>query len=57
MDVNYPGSGCALTAPSLSRMTSLTSSVFVNVIANLDFTLLFNHKRQHSIIFLRCLST
>jgi len=39
--VIQPGLGCALAAPSMSRMTSLTKTLFVNVVSTLGFVLSF----------------
>ena len=55
--VIYPGSSCALTAPSLSRITSLTQSLLLNVISTFGFAFSLNRNRKDDRKFVGCLST
>jgi len=50
--VIYPGVGCALSAPSMSRMPSLTWSLLVNLVSNLGFALSYSRNRRHHIQFI-----
>ena len=55
--VIHLGLYCALTAFSLTRMTSLTSILLVNFVPNLGFAFSLNRNRQDDIKFVGCLSS
>jgi len=46
MAVMHTGSYCALTAPSMTRMTSLTYKLLVNFVTYLVFTFALNSNRK-----------
>ena len=50
-------SHCALTAPSITRMTSLTQIALGNFVSNLFFAFLLNRNRQDDINLFHCEST
>jgi len=55
--VIHPGSGCALTAHSMSCMTSLSQTLSVHLVSNSGFTFPFIQNRQDNIKFVGHLST
>jgi len=57
MVVIHLGLHCALTAPSMSSMTSLTYILRVNFVTNLDIAFSLNYNWQDDIEFIGSQST
>jgi len=57
MVVIHTDSRCALTTPSLTRMSSLSETLFVNLISSLDCAFSLICKRQDDIALINCQST
>jgi len=57
MVVIHPDSGRAMTAPSMTPMSSLCETLLVNFIFSLDCAFSLIRKRQDHIVLLSCQST
>jgi hypothetical protein len=57
MVVIHPDSRRAMTAPSMTRMSSLSETLLVNFIFSLDCAFSLIHKRQDDIVLISCQST
>jgi len=57
MVVIHPDSRRAITAPSMTCITSLSETLLVNFIFTLDCTLSLIRKRQDHIVLISCQST
>jgi len=57
MVVIHTDSRCAITAPSMTRMSSLAETLLVNFIFSLDCALSLIRKRQDDIVLISCQST
>jgi hypothetical protein len=57
MVVIQTDSGCAITAASITRIPSLSETLFVNLILSLDCTFSLNCKRRDANVLINCQST
>jgi len=57
MVVIHTDSRCAMTAPSTTRMSSLSETLIVNFIISLDCAFSLIRKRQDNIVLISCQST
>jgi len=57
MVVIHPDLHRAMTAPSMTRMSSLSETLLVNFIFSLDCAFSLIHKRQDHIVLISCQST
>jgi len=57
MMVIHTDSRCALTVPSMTGTPSLTQTLLVNFVSNLDCALSLICNRQHDIRLINCQST
>jgi len=57
MVVIHPDSCCAMTAPSMTHMSSLSENLLVNFILRLDCAFSLIRKRQDDIVLISCQST
>jgi hypothetical protein len=57
MVVIHTDSRCAMTAPSMTRMSSLSETLLVNFILSLNCAFSLIHKRQDDIALINCQST
>jgi len=57
MVVIHTDSHCAMTAPSMTRMSSLSETLLVNLIFSLDCALSLIHTRQDDIVLISSQST
>jgi len=57
MVVIHTDSRCAMTAPSMTGMLSLSETFLVNFIFSLDWALSLIRKRQDNIVSISCQST
>ena len=53
----HPDSCCAMTAPSMTRMSSVSKTLLVNFILSLDYAFSLIRKRQDDIVLISCQST
>jgi len=53
----HPDSCCAITAPSMTRMSSLSETLLENFILSLDCAFSLIRKRQDDIVLISCQST
>jgi len=57
MVVIHPDLCCAMTAPSMTRMSSLSETLLVNFILSLDCVFSLIRKRPDDIVLISCQST